>query len=79
MEVGHLLQTTEEIQGCKKNIYANSLELVEIISLAHWPVLLVKHFDTKQTFPIHSERVTSELNPKNKAKIKICQLKALKK
>jgi hypothetical protein len=70
MKPGDVLQVIEPITGSKKNTYALMLDLVRVLSVNHLPVVLVEHFDTKQTFPVNADQLTVELNSKNKAKIK---------
>lgn len=69
MKKGDVVQATELIKG-KNTTYAAAMDLLKIISVNHLPVVLVEHFDTKQTFPVRENQLTTELHPKNKAKIK---------
>jgi len=71
MKAGDIVEITEPIQGMKKNVYALSFDLVTIISVHHLPVLLVHHYDNIQkTFPVRVEKTTTELHPKNIARLK---------
>ena len=71
MKPGDIVEITEPIQGMKKNVYAVSFDLVTIISIHHLPVLLVQLYDNPvKTFPVHVEKVTTELCPKNSIRLK---------
>lgn len=66
MKRGDIIEITKHIVGGKKNAYANPLDLVQIISADHLPVLLVHQYgNPNNTFPVHVETVTTQLHPKN--------------
>lgn len=71
MKAGDSVEITQDIEGSKKNIYAVAGDLVTIISTNHLPVLLVHLFGKpEKTFSVRIEKVTTELNLKNKVLIK---------
>lgn len=70
MKAGDMLQPVEIVLTGKRIQIASNLDLLKIISVEHWPVLLVEHYDTKQKFAIHVEKVTTELHPRNARRLK---------
>jgi hypothetical protein len=64
MTTGQHVMTTQPIVGSKKNVYASNMELLTIISVHHWPVLLVTKYGCNDRFPVHSDNITTELHPK---------------
>lgn len=71
MNQGEHVQTICEIVGSKKNIYAESGALLTIHNTIFFPVLIVSQYQKKELFPVHVDKLTAEIHPKNLARIKI--------
>lgn len=70
MKDGDIVQAVEAHASTKRVVLCSPLDLLRIISVSMLPVLLVEHYDTKERFAIAVSKVTSDLHPKNKAKLK---------
>lgn len=70
MKPGDMIQPVEAVLTGKRIQIASNSDLLKIISVEHLPVLLVEHYDTKHTFAIHVEKVTTELHPRNARRLK---------
>lgn len=69
MQPGQHIQTTVEIVGSKKNVYAAPGVLLTIASVEFSPVLLVTLYGSADRFPVHVDNITEELHPKYKRHI----------